>query len=252
MVKTVEQINSMRKSSSLASSCLDFIYPYIVPGCTTKYLNDLIEEYIRSNGGIPASLNYKGFPAATCMSINEVVCHGIPDDTVLKDGDIVGVDVATILNGYYGDTCYTFPVGNISEKTRKLLQIAKNATYIGINQVKEGNYTGNIGYEINKYIERNGYSVCTSFTGHEIFEEYHGNMTIHHAAEKNTGEVMKEGMIFTIEPIINLGKPDVTFNGWIAKSTDGRISAQFEHTILVKKGGYEILTSSDIWNKIIF
>lgn len=251
MIKNDNQIKGIRSSSKLAADVLVYIEPFIIDGNSTFHINELIEKFITNRGGIPAPLNYKGFPAATCISINDTVCHGIPDDTVIKNGDIVGIDVATILDGYFGDTCYTFMVGDIADKVRKLLNIAKNSLYIGIHQVKDGCPVGNIGYEINKYVERNQYSICSNFTGHGVGNKFHEDLVIPHIGEKNTGVILREGMTLTIEPIVNAGKSDVIFEGWVAKTADHRISAQFEHTILVQKNGCEILTDSPLWAMLL-
>ena len=256
MLKTEEQIVGIRKSCNLSASALEHIAKFIEPGITTLKINELLEEFIRYHGGIPAALNYssKGsskYPAATCISVNEAVCHGIPDDTILKDGDIVGIDVATILNGYFGDTCYTFPVGSVCEKTMKFLNISKNAMYIGINQIKDGSPIGNIGYEINRYISRNGYQICTSFTGHGVGLAFHESPAVYHVAHKNSGILLQEGMTITVEPIVNFGTEDIILDGWKATTADKKLSAQYEHTVLVKKNGFEILTLSPLWDKLL-
>jgi methionyl aminopeptidase len=247
LIKTDSEIAGIRKSSKLSADVLVFIKPFVKAGVTTLELNNLIEDFIRKNGGIPAPLNYKSFPAATCISVNNFVCHGIPDGTVIKNGDIVGIDVATIVDGYYGDTCFTYPVGEVSHNAAKLLQVAKNSLYIGIKQVKNGNYLGNIGYEISRYVNRCGFSVCSSFTGHGVGLEFHESPTIYHEAEKDSGQIIDEGMTFTIEPIINTGSSEIIMEGWPARTKDGGMSAQFEHTILVCKNHAEILTDSEIW-----
>ncbi len=246
MIKTAEQIEEIRKSCRLAAKCLDYIEPFVVPGVTTEELDDKIETFIRENNATPAPLNYHGFPKATCISPNNVVCHGIPSkDKVLKEGDIVNIDVTTILNGYYGDTSRMFEVGEISQKAANLIDATKHCLDLGIKQVKPGNRIGNIGYVISRYAKSHGYSVVYEFCGHGVGLEFHEEPQVEHTARKNSGAIMKPGMIFTIEPMINLGKPKVKVDqtdGWTATTIDDQLSAQFEHTILVTDDGYEVLT----------
>lgn len=246
-LKNKKQIEKMRKSGELAAKTLKHIEPFVVAGVTTEYLNNEIEKFIRDNGAIPACLNYKGFPASCCISINEVICHGIPDKRTLKDGDILNIDVTTILDGWYGDTSTMFSVGEISEDAKKIISVTKEALRIGIEQVRPGNYLGNIGYEINKYATSQGCSVVYQFTAHGtgFFFFFHEEPFISHIAPKDSGIKMRRGMTFTIEPMLNLGKPEAIISevdGWTATTIDGKLSAQFEHTILVTEQGYEILT----------
>lgn len=249
IIKNEEQIDGIRKSCKLAASCLKFITPYVQEGVTTLYLNNLIETYIRDNGAIPAPLNYEVdgliYPKATCISVNEAICHGIPNDYVLKNGDILNIDVTTILNEFFGDTSIMFGIGEISEDAKKLLNITKECLYIGIQQVKPGNYFSNIGYWIGKYAEKNGFSVVREFTGHGVGILFHEEPQILHISkERYVGDIMHPGMIFTIEPMINQKSKDVLIseNGWTATTTDGGLSAQYEHTILVTEDSFEILT----------
>lgn len=246
IIKTQDQIDGIRKSSKLAAQCLDFIKPFVIEGVATGELDRKIEAFIRENNAIPAPLNYHGFPKATCISPNSVVCHGIPaDDAILKSGDIINIDVTTILDGYYGDTSRMFKVGKISAEASNLIECTKHCLDLGIDQVKPGNKFGNIGYVISRYAKSKGYSVVFEFCGHGVGVDFHEDPQVEHSARKNTGPIMKPGMIFTIEPMINMGKARVTINeedGWTAKTIDNKLSAQFEHTVLVTESGVEVLT----------
>ncbi len=245
IIKTPTQVDGIRKSCKLAAQTLEFLESHIQPGVSTNQLNMLADEFIRRHGAIPAPLNYNGFPKSICTSVNEVICHGIPNQYILKDGDIINIDVTTILDGYYGDTCTMFPVGKISDNAQRLLEIAKKALDIGIRQVRPGNFFGNIGYEIGKYILLQDCTVVEKFTGHGVGLSFHESPHVCHIAPKDSGDIMKVGNIFTIEPMINRGLPDVIIDeqdGWTARTTDGQLSAQYEHTILVIKDGHEILT----------
>lgn len=245
IIKNEKQINGIRKSCQLAAKTLKFIKPYVQTGITTDFLDQKIAEFIKKHNAIAATLNYKGFPKSCCISVNDVICHGIPNDYVLKDGDILNVDVATILNGYYGDTGTMFTVGKISEKAQKLLTVAKNCLDIGIEQVKPGNYFNNIGYEITKYALANGCTVNSTYAGHEIGKNFHESFQIcHYYFEKNVGLKMIPNLTFTIEPMINNGKQEVIIDkdNWTARTIDGELSAQYEHTCLLSKDGCEILT----------
>lgn len=249
IIKNEEQIDGIRKSSKLAAQTLQFIAEYVKEGVSTEYLDNLIEKFIRDNGAIPATLNYHGFPKSCCISLNEVVCHGIPSKTtILKPGDILNIDVTTILNGYYGDTSKMFAVGEISEKAQNLIDATKHCLDLGIQQVKPKNKFGNIGFFISRYAKNKGYSVVYEFCGHGVGLDFHEDPQVDHIARKNSGAVMKPGMIFTIEPMINEGKAKVKIDkedGWTARTSDLKLSAQFEHTVLVTQTGVEILTSLD-------
>lgn len=249
IIKTQEQINGIKESCKLASSTLDYITPYVKAGVSTAELDLIIEEYITKNKALPAPKGYKVgkhvYPKATCISVNEVVCHGIPDDTKLKDGDILNIDVTTILNGYYGDTSRMFAVGNISKKAKELIDITERALYIGIEAVKPGRRFGDIGYAIAKYVLRKGYSIVEEFCGHGVGIEFHEPPLIQHIANPKTGDVIKPNMIFTIEPMINRGVRDIVIsesNYWTVSTKDKSLSAQWEHTVLVTQNGREILT----------
>jgi methionyl aminopeptidase len=246
VIKTEEQIEGIRKSSQLAANVLLYIEEFVKEGVSTEYLDKLIQAYIVENDAIPATLDYSGFPKSCCISLNDVVCHGIPSsETVLKDGDILNIDVTTILNGYYGDTSKMFKIGNVSDKAVKLIETTKHCLKLGMQQVRPGNYFGNIGFAITRYANSNGFSVVYEFCGHGVGIDFHEDPQIDHSARKNSGAKMKPGMTFTIEPMINEGKPRVkidSLDGWTARTIDNKLSAQFEHTILVTETGFEVLT----------
>ncbi len=245
-IKTPDQIEGIRQSSLLAAKTLDFIEPYVKAGVTTEFLDQKIHKFIKENNADPAPLNYGGFPKSTCISLNEVVCHGIPsENTKLKDGDILNIDITTILNGYYGDTSRMFTVGEISDPARQLMNSTKQCLDIGIQECYPGNYFGNIGYQIAKFAHSKGYSVVYEFCGHGVGLQFHEEPEIPHIAEKDSGKKMKPGMVFTIEPMINQGKARVKVNkedGWTATTIDNKLSAQYEHTILITDNGHEVLT----------
>lgn len=250
MIKNPEEIEGIRKSCKLAAQCLEMIGPHVIPGCTTDDLNQKINEFIQDNGAIPAPLNYFGYPKETCISLNEIVCHGIPGKTVLKEGDILNIDVTTILDGYYGDTSRMYTVGEVSKEAKKLLDVTQECLDVGIRQVAPGNQIGMIGYAITKLAESHNYGVVYQFVGHGIGTQFHEFPEICHYVptlkfQRDQRVSMEPGMVFTIEPMINLGTPHVLIaeDGWTAITADGSLSAQYEHTVLVTENGVEILTS---------
>lgn len=236
----------MRISGKLAAEILDFITDYVVPGVTTDKLNQLCHDKIVENNAIPAPLNYRGFPKSICTSINHVVCHGIPSDKKLKDGDIINIDVTVIVDGWHGDTSRMYYVGEPSVKAKRLVQVTYDAMMLGIEQVRPGNTLGDIGYAIQTYAEGMGYSVVRDFCGHGIGQVFHTSPNVVHYGEKSKGLVLKEGMFFTIEPMINAGKYTVKTlsDNWTAVTRDRSLSAQFEHSLAVTKDGFEIFTQS--------
>lgn len=246
IIKTPEQIEGIRKSSKLAGQTLEYIAQFVKEGVSTEFLNAKIDEYIREHGAIPATLGYGGYPKSSCISLNEVVCHGIPSETIiLKNGDILNIDVTTILNGYYGDTSKMFTVGEVSPVALDLIEVTRHGLQLGIQQVKPGNVFGNIGHAISKYVKAQGYSVVYEYCGHGVGIDFHEEPQIDHTSRRNTGSVMQAGMIFTIEPMINEGRPGTIVDKndkWTARTVDNKLSAQFEHTILVTSTGYEVLT----------
>jgi methionyl aminopeptidase len=248
IIKSKRQIDGIRKSCQLAAQALKIIKPHVVAGTTTDELNERLKSFILEHGAKPAPLNYLGYPKETCISLNEVICHGIPGRQKLKNGDILNIDVTTILDGFYGDTSSMFVVGKIPNKTRKLLQITKECLNLGIAQIKPGNKTGAIGYAISRHAESAGYSVVTQFCAHGVGVEFHEDPQINHKAKKNDGIIMEPGMILTVEPMLNEGVPNVVIDEqdrWTARTADGKLSAQYEHTVLVTDVGHEILTIYD-------
>ena len=246
IIKSGEQIEGIRQSSRLAGNVLIMIEEYIKEGVSTEYLDNIIDEYIRDHGAISATLGYNGYPKSSCISLNEVVCHGIPSpDIVLKDGDILNIDVTTILNGYYGDTSKMYRVGSISQAAERLIQTAKHSLDLGIQQVRPGNYIGNIGFVIGRYARAQRFSVVYEYCGHGVGIDFHESPQVDHIARRNSGPMMKPGMTFTIEPMINEGKASTRtdkHDGWTARTSDGKLSAQFEHTVLVTENGVEVLS----------
>lgn len=246
IIKTPEQIEGIRESSQLAGQSLVMIEEYVKPGVSTEFLNNKIEEFILDHKAISATVGYNGYPKATCISLNEVVCHGIPDpNQILKEGDILNIDVTTILNGYFGDTSKMYTAGEVSPKAQRLIDAAKHCLDLGIQQVRSGNYIGNIGFVIGRYAKAQKYSVVYEFCGHGVGVEFHEDPQIDHIARRNTGDIMLPGMTFTIEPMINEGRATTRVDkadGWTARTSDGKLSAQFEHTILVTTDGYEVLS----------
>ncbi len=236
----------MRKVGRLAAETLDFITPKIQPGITTEEINTLVHDYTIDNGGVPAPLNYRGFPKSVCTSINHVVCHGIPGDRKLAEGDIINVDVTTILDGWFGDTSRMFCVGEVSVKARNLVETTYQALWRGIEAVRPGATTGDIGHAIQSFAEKKRYSVVRDFCGHGLGQVFHDAPNIMHFGAPGTGPVLKEGMFFTIEPMINIGGYGVKIksDAWTAVTKDRSLSAQFEHSLAVTAGGCEIFTRS--------
>ncbi|WP_415896985.1 type I methionyl aminopeptidase [Neptuniibacter sp. QD72_48] len=245
-IKTPEEIEKMRVAGRLAAEVLEMIEPYIKPGVTTNELNQICHDYIvDKQQAIPAPLNYHGFPKSICTSVNQVVCHGIPNDKKLKDSDIINVDITVIKDGYHGDTSKMFFVGKELPHARRLVDITLECMYKGIKLVKPGARLGDIGHVIQTYAEQNHYTVVREYCGHGIGAEFHEEPQVLHYGKAGTGEILEEGMIFTIEPMINAGKRQVKLSkkdGWTVETADRRLSAQWEHTILVTADGYEILT----------
>jgi methionyl aminopeptidase len=242
-----EGFAAMARAGRLAAETLDFIGPYVVPGVSTEELDRLCESFIRDHGGIPAPLGYRGFPKANCISVNHVVCHGIPGDKVLRDGDILNIDVTPILDGWYGDSSRMYLCGeNVPVKAKKLVDVTYEAMMRGIRAVKPGATLGDIGHAIQSYAEGQRFSVVRDFCGHGVGTIFHTAPSILHFGKPGTGLRLVEGMIFTIEPMINAGRHEVKVlaDGWTAVTRDKSLSAQFEHTIGVTKDGVEIFTLS--------
>lgn len=247
IIKSAEQIEKMRIAGRLAAEVLDMIKPYVVPGVTTGELNNICHTYIvHTQNAIPAPLNYHGFPKSICTSVNQVVCHGIPSDTkVLKKGDIVNIDITVIKDGYHGDTSKMFYVGDVAPHASRLCEITQECLYKAIRILKPGVTLGDIGNIIQNHAESNNYTIVREYCGHGIGAVFHEEPQVVHYGKKGEGLAIQEGMIFTIEPMINAGKRDVKLSkkdGWTVETSDRRLSAQWEHTILITKNGYEVLT----------
>jgi len=244
-INTPDDIAKMRIAGQLAAEVLEIIEPHVAPGITTEELDQICHDYIvNTQQAIPAPLNYRGFPKSICTSINFQVCHGIPGPKKLKKGDIVNIDITVIKDGYHGDTSKMFPVGTISPHAKRLIQVTQKSMFKGIEQVKPGATLGDIGYAIQKYAESNRYSIVREFSGHGIGKNFHEDPHVLHFGKPDQGLSLDPGMIFTIEPMLNIGKRNVKIlsDGWTAVTKDRSLSAQFEHTILVTETGYEILT----------
>lgn len=242
-----EDFKNMRIAGKLAAQVLDFITDYIQSGVTTNYLNDLCHDFIVSNNAIPAPLNYRGFPKSICTSINHVVCHGIPNDKKLKDGDIVNIDVTVIVDSWHGDTSRMYFVGDVGIKQKKLVQITYDAMMRGIEQVRPGAYLGDIGYAIQTYAESHNYSVVRDYTGHGIGRVFHDEPNVLNYGKPGSGIMLEEGMFFTVEPMINIGRYETILSkldNWTVTTRDKSLSAQFEHTVGVTSDGVEIFTLS--------
>lgn len=244
-IKTAADIEKMRIAGRLAAEVLEMIEPHVQVGVTTDELNTLCHNYIVDvQKAIPAPLNYNGFPKSICTSINHVVCHGIPNDKPLKDGDIINIDITVIKDGYYGDTSKMFLVGNVSEWAQRLCRVTQECLYKGIELVRPGTRLGDIGATIQQYAEKQGYSVVREYCGHGIGTVFHEEPQVLHYGKPDTGLVLEEGMTFTIEPMINIGRPETRLlgDGWTAITKDRKLTAQWEHTLAVTADGYEIFT----------
>jgi len=241
-----EKFEKMRIAGNLAARTLDMLTDYIKEGVTTDYIDKLGYEFIRDNGGHSAPLYYRGFTKSLCTSLNHVVCHGIPSDRIVKNGDAINVDVTAIVNEHYGDTSRMFSIGETSVKLNNLINTTYESMMRAIKILKPGIRLGDIGYEIQSFVEENGFSVVRDFCGHGISTTFHESPNILHYGEKNTGMDLRPGMTFTIEPMINAGKFPVKMlnDGWTAVTKDKSLSAQFEHTLGITENGYEIFTES--------
>lgn len=246
IIKTPEQIEGIRKSAEITKGALDLVAEKIHEGMSTEDINTIVHNYTIEKGGIPAPLNYQGFPKSVCTSINEEVCHGIPDkDIILRSGDIINVDVSTILDGYFSDSSRMFLIGDVSEEARKLVEVTKECLYKGIEAVKPWGFLGDIGAAIQEHAEANGYSVVRDFGGHGVGLEFHEEPFVYHFGNKGEGMILVPGMMFTIEPMINAGGYSLFVdadNDWTAITDDGSLSAQWEHQILVTEDGVEIIS----------
>lgn len=246
LIKTKEQIEGIKKSAEINNGLLDLISENIKEGMTTEEIEKLAYDYTISKGGIPATLNYDGFPKSICVSINNEVCHGIPSkDVILKNGDIVNVDATTILNGYYSDASRMFMIGGVNEEAKRLVQVAKECLNKGLDEVKPWGFLGDIGAVIQEHAESNGYSVVREFGGHGVGLDIHEEPFVFHFGKRGTDMVLAPGMVFTIEPMINAGSHEIFIDendGWTVLTSDGSLSAQWEHTVLVTEEGIEVIS----------
>ena len=253
-LKTDEEIELLRESNLIVARTLAEVAKYIQPGVTTKYLDQIGEDYIRSCGAVPSFLNYNGYPASLCISVNDVVVHGIPSvNQVLKDGDIVSVDCGAYKNGFHGDSSYTFRVGDVDEKVVSLLRVTKEALYLGIEQAVDGHRLGDVSNAVQNHCQRKGYSVVREMVGHGIGSHLHEEPEVPNYGKKGSGPMLKSGMVIAIEPMINMGNRHIMIerDGWTARTTDRKPSAHFEHTVAIRKGKADILSSFDYIKEVL-
>jgi len=245
-IHTAADFEGMRAAGRLAAECLDMLTPEVRPGVTTQHLDDLARTFILDHGAWPAPYNYRGFPASVCTSLNHVICHGIPNDKAMREGDIVNIDVTVILDGWHGDTNRTYPVGEIPVRARRLIDVTYESLMRGLEVIRPGATFGDIGAAIQKYAESFNLSVVRDFCGHGLGRVFHDAPNVLHYGKPGTGPVIEAGMFFTVEPMINIGRPDVRMlaDGWTAVTRDRTLSAQFEHSIGVTETGIEIFTQS--------
>ncbi len=245
IIKNESEIQKMRIAGKLAAEVLEMIEPHVVPGITTNDLDKICHDFmVNEQRVIPAPLNYRGFPKSICTSVNHTICHGIPNEKRLKKGDIVNIDITVIKDNYHGDTSKMFPVGEVSQYAKRLMEITRESMFLGIEQVKPGATLGDIGHAIQKHAESNRYSIVREFCGHGVGKEFHEEPHVMHFGKAGKGDVIEAGMIFTIEPMLNIGKRHMKIlkDGWTAVTKDRSLSAQWEHTILVTPEGHEVLT----------
>jgi len=247
IIKTEQEIEMMRKAGELLANVHKEIAKIIRPGISTYEIDQFVEEYLKKHNATPEQKGYRGFPYAICASINDEICHGFPRKEPLKDGDIVTVDMVVNLDGWLADSAWSYGVGNISEEAEKLLNVTKKALYIGIEQAVVGNRIGDISYSIQSYVESEGFSIVRDFVGHGIGKDMHEDPQVPHFGRSGRGPRLMEGMVMTIEPMVNAGKYNCTVddNGWTARTIDGKLSAQYEHTLAITKEGPIILTDQD-------
>jgi len=245
-VHTAADFEGMRVAGKLAAECLDMLIPHVVPGVVTDHLDTLAREFILDHGALPACLGYRGYTKTTCISPNHIVCHGIPGERTLREGDIVNIDVTVIVDGWHGDTSRMYGVGAVAPRAKRLIDVTYEAIERGLAAVKPGARTGDIGYAIQSYVESMRCSVVRDFCGHGLGKVFHDAPNILHFGQPGTGELIRPGMFFTIEPMVNLGKHPVKLlaDGWTAVTRDKSLSAQCEHSIGVTESGYEVFTAS--------
>ena len=241
-----EAFEGMRRAGRLAAETLDALVPHVVPGVSTEALDAIVRDINIAGGGTPATLGYRGYTHCCCISINHVVCHGIPSAKTLKDGDIANIDVTVIVDGWHGDSSRMFLVGDVGVKARRLVDVTYEAMMLGIEQARPGNHLGDIGHAIQSFAEKHRYGVVRDFCGHGLGRVFHDSPEVVHVGRPGTGPELRPGMFFTIEPMINIGRPDVKVldDGWTAVTRDRSLSAQFEHSIGITEDGCEIFTKS--------
>ncbi len=246
LIKTKEQMEGIRRAGKLNTEILDMVAANIREGMSTEDINTLVHTYTIEHGGIPAPLNYQGFPKSVCTSVNDVICHGIPDkNEILKNGDIINVDVTTILDGYYADASRMFLIGEVSEEAKKLVEVTKESVDLALKEVKPWGFLGDIGEVISKHIYAHGYTVLHDIGGHGVGNDFHEDPYVCHVGKRGTGMLLVPGMVFTIEPMVNAGEEDFfqdEENGWTIYTEDGSLSAQWEYTVAVTEDGVEIIT----------
>jgi methionyl aminopeptidase len=251
--KSVEEIELIRESSLLVSKTLGEIAKVIAPGVKTIELNKLAEAFIRDNGGVPAFLNYSGFPFSLCISLNDQVVHGFPGEYALKEGDLISVDCGVVLNKYYGDSAYTFAVGEVSEVAKKLMKVTKECLVRGVEKAVVGQRIGDIGYAVQEHAESNGFGVVKELVGHGVGLRLHEKPEVPNYGKRGSGIKLEEGMVIAIEPMINAGRAGVKFwdDGWTVSTVDGKPSAHYEHTVAVKKGKVDILSTFSYIDEVL-
>ncbi len=249
ILKSADEINRMRKAGAILADLFKELKAVVKPGITTGHLDKIAEEFIRKRGAIPAFKGYQGFPASICTSVNEVVVHGIPGERILKDGDIIGLDIGALFDGLYGDAAVTLPVGRISREAENLLEVTKAALYEGIKKAVPGNRLSDISHAIQTYAESRGFSVVRDFVGHGIGRRMHEEPQVPNFGRPGEGPKLKPGMTIAIEPMINVGLPHVVIlsDGWTVVTRDSSLSAHFEHTVAITSDGPEILTSNEVY-----
>lgn len=246
-LKTNEEIEILRENAILVSKTLAEVGKAIAPGVATSTLDKIAETFIRDNGAVPGFLNYGGFPYTLCISVNDVVVHGFPGDYILKEGDIVSVDCGTIFKGFYGDSAYTFPVGEVDEETAKLLKVTKESLYLGVQKAVAGNRIGDIGCTIQQHVEQYGFSVVREMVGHGIGKNLHESPEVPNYGKSGKGKKLADGMVICVEPMVNAGKKDIFLhqNGWAVSTVDRKKSAHFEFMVAVRAGQPDVLTTFD-------
>lgn len=244
VIKTREEIENMKKAGEILANCHKEIAKIVKPGITTFEIDQFVEDFLKKHNATPEQKGYQGYPFATCASVNDEICHGFPNKTPLKDGDIVTIDMVVNLDGWLADSAWSYGVGNISPKSKELLEVTKKSLYVGIEKAVIGNRIGDISHAVQTYVESKGFSVVKDFVGHGIGRYMHEDPQVPHFGRPGRGPRLMEGMVITIEPMVNVGtyKCKVDDNGWTARTTDGKLSAQYEHTLAITKDGPIIIT----------